>query len=75
MATAAITAIDNYQSQSVFSAASQAVLNTVDAAYAMFGVEANALGSFVRLTKSGRDQLTNVKSEYKKAMRKATAHS
>ena len=65
MANAAITAINNYQSASLLSAPSQAVLNTYETAFAMFGAEGTKVPivNRVSLSSSGSAILENVKSE------------
>ena len=67
MASAAITAITNYQAASILSTPSQAVLNTYDAAFAMFGAEGTKLPlvSRVSISSSGSAILENVKSEFR----------
>ena len=67
MANAAITAITNYQAASILSTPSQAVLNTYEAAFAMFGAEGTKLPlvNRVSITSSGSAILENVKSEYR----------
>ena len=71
MVTAAITAITNYQSASLLSAPSQAVLNTYETAFAMFGAEGTKLPlvNRVSISSSGNAILTNVKSEYRQRYR------
>ena len=63
MATNAITAINNYQQQSFFSAASPQVINTREASYAMFGVTGRKVLSYVSISSEGSAILDNVKSE------------
>ena len=67
MADAAITAITNYQAASLLSTPSQAVLNTYEAAFAMFGAEGTKLPivNRVSISSSGNAILENVKSEYR----------
>ena len=64
MATAAITAINNYQQQSFFSAPAPGVLSTYDSAFAMFGVEGQKapLINRVSIKSSGSAILDKVKS-------------
>ncbi len=67
MANAAITAINNYQSASLLFAPSQAVLNTYETAFAMFGAEGTKIPftNRVSISSSGTAILNNVKSEYR----------
>ena len=76
MADAAITAITNYQAASLLSAPSQAVLNTYEAAFAMFGAEGTKLPlvNRVSISSQGNAILANVKSEYSQMIPEATIH-
>ena len=67
MIDAAITAITNYQAASLLAAPSQAVLNTYESAFAMFGAEGTKvpLLNRVSISTSGNAILNNVKSEYR----------
>ena len=61
MAQAAITAINNLQSQSMVSLASQTVLNSRMAAFIMFDVKYTGLRSYFSLSKSESAKLDPVK--------------
>lgn len=73
MANAAITAITNYQAASLLSAPSPAVLNTYEAAFAMFGAEGTKLPlvNRVSISSQGSAILENVKSEYRQMILEA----